>query len=242
MDVAPAVRTGSLSPAISVAIVDGDPLARRALRTQLDVEDDIEVVGEAPDASTAIDLVSSQRPNLALIDFTLPDRTCSEAIAEILAASPHTSIVVLALEGGQDAQMNALRAGAAGWLLKSIDLEVLARVLRGVRAGEAAVTRALGARLLEEVIRPDNPKLTRLRPVRSSLTQREWEVVDLLVDGATTAEIVEQLRVSVATVRTHIKHILGKLGAHSREEAVHRVERLRQLRGAIPPARSTLYE
>jgi DNA-binding NarL/FixJ family response regulator len=235
MDIAPAVRTGSSpSPTISVAIVDGDPLARRALRTQLDAEDDIEVVGEAPDASTAIDLVSGRRPDLALIDFTLPDRTCGEAIAEVLAASPHTSIVVLALETGQDAQMNALRAGAAGWLLKSINLEVLPRVLRGVRAGEAAVTRALGMRLLKEVIGPDNPNRSRLRPVRSSLTQREWEVVDLLVDGATTAEIADQLRVSLETVRTHIKHILGKLGAHSREEAIRRVERLRQLRGATP--------
>jgi two-component system, NarL family, response regulator LiaR len=234
MDVVPAARTGSSSPAISVAIVDGDPLARRALCTQLDAEGDIEVVGEAPDTATAIDLVSGQRPDLALIDFALPDRTCSEAIAEVLAASPQTSIVVLALEAGEDAQIDALRAGAAGWLPKSLDLEALPRVLRGVRAGEAAVTRALGARLLKEVIGLGNSNLSRLRPVRSSLTQREWEVVDLMVDGATTAEIAEQLRVSPATVRTHSKHLLGKLGAHSREDAIRRVERLRQLRGSDP--------
>jgi NarL family two-component system response regulator LiaR len=204
---------------------------------QLDAEDDLEVVGEAPDATTAIDLLTSQRPDLALIDFTLPDRTSSEVITEMRAVSPQTSIVVLALEtADQGAQMSALRAGAAGWLPKSIDPAVLPRVLRGVWTGEAAVTRALCARILQEVFGHQNPNLRRLRPVRSSLTQREWEVVDLLADGATTAEITEELRVKPATVRTHIKHILGKLGAHSREEAIRRVERLRRpLDGRNPP-------
>jgi NarL family two-component system response regulator LiaR len=236
MEVAPVVRTAS-SSAISVAIVDGDPLARRALRTRLDAEEDVEIVGEASDASTAIDLCSSRRPDLALVDFMLPDRTCNEAVAAMLAASPHTRIVVLALETAEDVQISALRVGAAGWLPKSIELEVLPRVLRGVRAGEAAIPRALGARLLEEAIGPGNPDRSGLRPVRSSLTQREWEVVDLLVDGATTAEIAERLGVGPATVRTHVKHILGKLGAHSREEAIRRIERLRRDHRATPSVR-----
>jgi DNA-binding NarL/FixJ family response regulator len=233
MDVAPG-RAGSSSPANSVAIADADPLARRALRTQLDVASDIDVVGEAADSSAAIDLVSSQGPDVALLDFTLPGLPCGDAIRELGAASPRTSIVVLAVEASEDAQIKVLRAGAAGCLLKSIDLKVLPRVVRGVRAGEAAVPRALGARLLAEMVGRDTPKLSRLRPVRSSLTRREWEVVDLLVEGATTAEIAGQLRVGRATVRTHIKHILRKLGADSRGDAIRRVERLRRLPGGTP--------
>jgi DNA-binding NarL/FixJ family response regulator len=233
MAVSPGTPTrSSSSPILTVAVVDRDPLARRALRARLAAEPDIETVGEAPDASSGVDLVSRHRPNLVLIGFAPPDRTASEAFGEMLAASPHTSIIVLALEAGQDAELQALRAGAAGWLSKSIDLEVLPKVLRGVRAGEAAVPRALGTRLVQEVIGPPRANSIRLRPVRSSLTQREWEVADLLADGATTREIARRLRVSPATVRTHIKHVLGKLGAHSREEAIRHVERLRQRSGA----------
>src|SRR6266545_7272628 len=230
MDVAQAVPSRLWSsPAITIAIVDGDPLARHALCTRLAAERDIEVVGEAPDASTAIELVRNQAPDLVLIEIALPDRSGSEAIGEMLTISPQTSAIMLAVEADEDAQMHALRAGAAGCLLKSIDLEVLPRILRGVRAGEAAVTRALGTRVLEQVNMLGSADVNRLRPVRSSLTQREWQVLDLLVEGGTTGEIASQLRVSPATVRTHVKHILGKLGMHSREEAIRYVKRIRQL-------------
>lgn len=233
MQIGPAVPTrSSPPPAITVVIVDGDPLARRALRARLAVEDDIKIAGEAPDASTAVDLVRSQRPDVALIEFVPPDQIGGQAIVEILTEYPQTMVVLLALEADEDAQIWALRAGAAGWLLKSIDLEVLPRVLRGVWAGEAAVTRALGTRLLEEVIRIGSAGLNRLRPVRSSLTQREWEVADLLVEGAAITEIAGQLQVSPATVRTHVKHILRKLGMHSRDEAIRYVEHLRRASGA----------
>jgi two-component system, NarL family, response regulator LiaR len=235
MDVAPATSPrSSPSPAITVATVDGDPLARRALRAQLAAERDIDLVGEAPDASTGVDLVKSRQPDLVLIASTSRDRSGSDAICEMLTASPRTRIIVLALERDEDAQMHALRAGAAGWLLKSIDLEVLPRVLRGVRAGEAAVPRALGKRVLEEAVGAGKADPNRLRPIRSSLTQREWEVIDLLIEGATTAGIADDLHMSPATVRTHVKHILGKLGVHSRDEAIRYVERLRQGTGGLP--------
>jgi DNA-binding NarL/FixJ family response regulator len=232
MDIAHSGRTRSTSsPALTVAIVDGDPLARSALRTRLAAEHDIEIVFEAADASMAVELVSSRRPALVLIGSSLPDRSCSEVIGEMHSVSPRTSIIVLALEEDEDAQIQALRVGAAGWLLKSIDLELLPRVLRGVRAGEAAVTRAAGTRVLEEVTGPGRSTLKRLRPVRSSLTQREWEVADLLVEGATTAEIASRLQVSPATVRTHVKNILGKLEVRSRDDAIRYVEQLRRRSG-----------
>jgi DNA-binding NarL/FixJ family response regulator len=207
--------------------VDGDPLARRALHAQLASEEDFELVGEAPDPSTGVGLVSELQPDVVLIAVTVGDRHSSDAIAEMFRASPHTRIVVLAIERDEDAQMRFLRAGAAGWLMKSVDLEVLSRVLRSVHAGEAAVPRALCQRVVTEALGSERTDRNRLRPVRSSLTGREWEVVDLLAEGATTTGIAGELELSPATVRTHIKHILAKLGVHSREEAVCHVQRLR---------------
>jgi NarL family two-component system response regulator LiaR len=228
MDVVRAVPTrSSSSPVITTAIVDGDPLARQALRARLDAERDMEVVGEAPDASTGIELIRAQRPDLVLIDRGLRGRSGGEAMGEMLTISPQTRVIMLAVDADEDAQMHALRAGAAGYLLKSIDLEVLPRVLRGVLAGEAAVTRALGTRVLELVKVLSAAEVNRLRPVRSSLTEREWQVLDLVVEHATTGEIARRLRVSPATVRTHVKHILKKLGMHSRDEAIRYVKRTR---------------
>jgi DNA-binding NarL/FixJ family response regulator len=123
---------------------------------RLAAEGDIELVGEAPDASTGIELVREQRPDVVLIELALPDRSGSEAMREILAVSPETSVIMLAVEADETTQLQALQAGAAGFLLKCFDVDVLPRVLRGVREGEAAVTRALAMRLLEEVRAREN--------------------------------------------------------------------------------------
>ena len=114
-------------------------------------ESDIEVVGEASDASTGVELVREHRPDLVLIELALPDRSGIDAVREILNVSPETRVIMLAVEADETSQLRALEAGAGGFLLKSIDLDVLPRVLRGVQAGEAAVSRALAGRLLEEV-------------------------------------------------------------------------------------------
>jgi DNA-binding NarL/FixJ family response regulator len=140
-----------LPTALAVAIMDGDSLLRHALRTRLAAENDIELVGAARDAATAVELVRERRPDLALVELALPDRGGLDTMREILSLSPETLVIMLADEADQNTQLQALRAGAVGFLLKPIDLDVLPRVLRGVRAGEAAVTRALAMRLLEEV-------------------------------------------------------------------------------------------
>jgi DNA-binding NarL/FixJ family response regulator len=118
---------------------------------RLAAESDIELVGEAADASTGIALVADQRPDLVIIEFALPDRSGVDAIREMLKISPGIRVIMLAVEAEETTQLEALQAGAAGFLLKSIDLAVLPRVLRGVNAGEAAVSRALAGRLVEEV-------------------------------------------------------------------------------------------
>lgn len=238
----PTSGRSSPSQTITVVTVDGDPLARRAVRAQLDTERDIDLVGEAADASTGVDLVTEEQPDLVLIAVEARDQHSTDTIGQMFRASPLTRIIVLAIEQDEDTQMRFLRAGAAGWLMKSIDLEVLPRVLRGVHAGEAAVPRALCKRVVTEAMGHGRSDRNRLRPIRSSLTRREWEVVDLLAEGATTAVLARELQLSQATVRTHIKHILGKLGVHSRDEAVRRVERLRRDAAGSPsgPGRSGL--
>jgi two-component system NarL family response regulator len=131
--------------------VDGDSLFRHALRMRLAAEDDIELVGEALDASTGIELVRDQRPDLVLLELVLPDRSGADAMREILTISPEIRVIMLAADADETTQLLALQAGAAGFLLKSIDLDILPRILRGVRAGEAAVSRSVAMRLVEEV-------------------------------------------------------------------------------------------
>lgn len=118
---------------------------------RLAAEADIELVGEARDASTGIELVRDQRPDLILIELALPDRSGREAMREILAISPEIAVIMLAADADETTQLQALEAGAAGFLLKSIDLDIVPRILRGVRAGEAAVSRSVAMRLVEEV-------------------------------------------------------------------------------------------
>jgi DNA-binding NarL/FixJ family response regulator len=118
---------------------------------RLAAERDIELVGEATDASSGIELVRDQRPDLVLIELELPRRRGSDVMREILTISPETKVIMLATEADDNTQLQALQGGAAGFLLKSIDLDALPRILRGVRAGEAAVSRALATRLVQEV-------------------------------------------------------------------------------------------
>jgi DNA-binding NarL/FixJ family response regulator len=118
---------------------------------RLAAEGDIELVGEAPDASTGIELVRDQRPDLVLLELALPDRSGTDAMCEILTISPEIRVVMLAADADETTQLQALQAGAAGFLLKSIDLDILPRILRGVRAGEAAVSRSVAMRLVEAV-------------------------------------------------------------------------------------------
>jgi DNA-binding NarL/FixJ family response regulator len=121
------------------------------LRLRLAAESDIELVGEAPDAFTGIELVRNQRPELVLLELALPDRSGTDAMREILIIAPEITVIMLAADADETTQLEALQAGAAGFLLKSIDLEILPRILRGVRAGEAAVSRSVAMRLVERV-------------------------------------------------------------------------------------------
>jgi DNA-binding NarL/FixJ family response regulator len=149
-----------------------------------------------------------------------------EVAERIAREAGETRVIVLAATDDEAKALRALRAGARGYLRKDIELEALPRAVKGVLAGEAAVSRVLTMRVLDELRK--TPALgPGIRPTVSTLTPREWQVLDLLTTGASTADIAVELVLSPETVLTHVKNILKKLGVHSRREAIRQAERLR---------------
>jgi DNA-binding NarL/FixJ family response regulator len=218
---------------ISVLIVDDDPLARRAIRDSFASEEDLEVCGEATSGSEGVELAKLTQPAIVVMDVTMPGLDGIAATRRILESVPDAKVVVFSATTDDELGLLALRAGAMGYLTKGIDLRVLPRVVRGVAAGEAAITRRLSAKLLQRFrLLADGAE--GMRPVRSELTPREWEVLDLLCADASTEAIAGELELSIETVRSHIKHILRKLGVHSRAEAVLAADKIRRPRFAFP--------
>ena len=207
-------------------LVDRDALARRAMREAITAAGEFVVSAEAAGEDDAIAAVRSARPDLVLIDIGYP---LLEGIAvgkELRRQLPAIRMVFCSITDDEDTAIRALRAGAVGYVRKDLDYGPLARALRGALAGEAAISRQLGTRLIDELYRQAEPH-TRLRPAGGALTGREWEVLDLLIDGAGTAEIAQRLGLALETVRSHVKHVLRKLGVGTRGEAIDIARRLR---------------
>jgi NarL family two-component system response regulator LiaR len=222
-----AEATRSRNGTLRVLIVDDDPLARRAIRGALDASRDFEISAEATSGPDAIRLATDRRPDVVVMDVTMPGLDGIAATRRILRASPDTKVVVFSATDDDELALLSLRAGAWGYLTKGIDLAALPRVLKRVSDGEAAIPRGLATKLVQRFrLLPDRSE--GMRPVRSDLTAREWEVLDLLCAERTTAQIAGDLGMSVETVRSHVKHILRKLGVHSRAEAVLAAEGMRQ--------------
>ena len=170
------------------------------------------VVADVSSGAEAGAAVLRHAPDVVLLDR--PDA--------VRALHPYARVVVLACDEEPDEAMSALAAGASGYLSKDLELDALPRAIAAVAAGEAAVSRRLTSHLVECF--REQPQL---RPIKSPLTAREWEIVDLLGPERTTVEIADTLVISAETVRTHVKSIMRKLGVHSRHEAPEAAERLR---------------
>ena len=211
-------------------IADDDAFARRMIREVLQ-RDGITVVAEAHNGREAVELALHYRPDVVLMDVVMPELDGIVATRRILKQMPGQLVVILTSSDEQEMGMLGLRAGAVGFLSKQFEIEMLPQALRGAVDGEAVISRKLGRQVLEQLRR--HPEGTvGLRPVKSPLTPREWEVIDLLVTGKTTDQIADTLVLSAETVRSHVKNILRKLHARSREEAVATAQRMR---GAAPP-------
>jgi DNA-binding NarL/FixJ family response regulator len=181
------------------------------------------VCAETADAASAVAAALREKPDICLLDIHMPGGGIAAA-REITNALPDTRVVMLTVSRDDEDLFDALRAGAAGYLLKDMDPDRVPMALEGVLAGEAALPRTLLSRVMEE-FRDRGKRRLRLPGHRGAeLTEREWEVLQLLRDGMSTAEIAERLYVSAATVRSHAASVLKKLRVPDREAAIKLLE------------------
>jgi DNA-binding NarL/FixJ family response regulator len=209
-------------------VADDDALARRTINQVLR-QAGIVVVAEAADGREAVDLVRYYDPDLVLMDVVMPELDGILATRRILKQLPDQLIIVLTGTADEEDELGlqAIRAGAAGYLSKDVDIEALPRALEAVSRGEAAISRQMTRRLIERIRQAPNGPID-MRPVKSPLTSREWEVIVLLEGRMSTEAIADQLVLSTETVRSHVKNILRKLEVRSREDAVAAVKRMRE--------------
>jgi two-component system NarL family response regulator len=204
-----------------VLIVDDHPLTREALASLLE-QHGFDVVGEAGDGEEAIATAARLRPDLILLDLSMPGMAGLAALPLLRGAAPECEVVVLTASGTEDNLLGAIRAGAAGYLLKSEAPERIAAFLRGVVRGEAALSGSVARRLLDRV--REGGRLGGVpETIAARLSAREVEVLLLLDEHLTTDEIAARLFISEHTVRSHVKSLLRKLGVSSRREALEQL-------------------
>jgi DNA-binding NarL/FixJ family response regulator len=212
---------------VRVLVAAANAPTRAGVRQALEA-DGFEIVAEVGDASVAIELAANLRPDVCLIDTLLPGNGI-RAAREIAADATGPAVVMLSTSDRSEDLFDALRAGAAGYLLADTDPGRLSHALRGVLAGEAAVPRRLVSRLIDELrSQGRRRRVTTDTAMRVELTSREWEVIELVRDGLTTNQTAERLFVSPVTVRRHVSTIVQKLGVADRDAAV------RALSGQLP--------
>ena len=214
-------------------VADDDPLVRRLIRDTLQ-HDNVVVVAEACNGREAIELALFYRPDVVVMDYMMPEMDGLEATKKLYEQDPDIRVVMLTGGGDESLGLRGLRAGAVGFLSKDMELDALPRALRGALEGEAAISRRLAMHLVQHYRSAPTGGMG-LRPVRSSLTDREWEVLDLLSGGASTEDIARLLVLSTETVRSHLKNLYRKLEVRTREEAVDAAARMREL-GAVAAA------
>jgi DNA-binding NarL/FixJ family response regulator len=204
---------------MKVLIVDDHVLFRQGLVSLLQDEPDFQVVGEAGSSREAVAKAAALHPNLILMDFNLPDSNGVEAAREILAEFPDCKIIFLTIYADDEKMLEAVRNGACGYLLKNVPITQLLRALRSTQDGEAAISRAMMARVMNELARTAG----QVQPERDAaslekLSSREIDVLRELSTGASNDEIAGRLFISKNTVKHHVHSILGKLEMENRNQ------------------------
>ena len=193
---------------ITVVVVDDHPVVRSGLVGMLDVEDDLEVVGEAADGEEALARVAALAPDVVLMDLRMPKLDGAGATARIVAEHPGTRVLVLTTYDTDADILRAVEAGATGYLLKDTPRDQLVDAVRAAARGETVLAPPLAAKLMRQVRGGDQ------------LTPRELEVLQLVAQGRSNPEIARELFIGEATVKTHLLHVFDKLGVDDRTRAV----------------------
>lgn len=201
---------------LKVLIVDDHRLFRQGLVSIMSTRPDlVDVIGEAACGRDAIQLVQSLRPDVVLLDIYMPDIDGLQTAREIFRTGLKVAVVMLTSSEEDRHLFEAIRLGAAGYLLKNLDASELFDLLAGVERGEAALTRAMATRLLKGMNHP----ISGHSQMAEELTEREIEVLKLVARGASNAQIAEELFITVNTVKSHLKNILAKLQLENRTQA-----------------------
>ncbi len=195
---------------IRTLIADDHSVVRQGLRMFLELEPDIELVGEASDGLEAVDLARRLQPDVVLMDLLMPEMDGVAATETIRQELPDTQVVALTSVLEDEAILDAIRVGAISYLLKDTESDKLCEAIRAAAAGEVRLSPPVAARLMREISAPDSPE---------TLTERETDVLRVLARGLSNSEIAEELYITEATVKTHVSSILAKLGLPSRTRA-----------------------
>jgi len=193
-------------------LVDDHAMVRKGLATFLKVFDDLELAGEAESGAAAIQLCGEVLPDVILMDMVMPDMDGATATRAIRQQFPHVQVIALTSFKEGDLIKNALEAGAIAYLLKDVSADDLVRAIRAAHAGRATLSPEAAQALVEKANQPPAPGL--------DLTEREREVLALMVEGLNNTQIAGRLTVSPSTIKSHVSNILSKLGVASRTEAV----------------------
>jgi NarL family two-component system response regulator LiaR len=200
---------------ISVLIVDDHGIVREGLRTYLELMDDIEVIGEAENGVEAVAQVRQHRPDVVLMDLVMPEMDGIEATRQVIAVSPTSKVLVLSSFTDDERVFPAIKAGAAGYLLKDVSPPDLAHAIQAVHQGKTQLHPDIARKLMDQVVSAE------LEPAdaASELTARELEVLRLVAQGMSNREIAQALTIRDKTVKTHVSNILSKLHLADRTQA-----------------------
>jgi DNA-binding NarL/FixJ family response regulator len=201
---------------IRVLVCDDQALVRSGFRMILDARSDLEVVGEAEDGAQAVELTRTLEPDVVLMDVRMPNLDGIGATRQIVSSGAAARVLILTTFDPDEYVYEAIRAGASGFLLKDVEPEELVDAIRVVAAGNALLGASVTTRLLARF--GQAPAAT--APSLDNLTERELDILRLLAEGLTNAEIAERLVVSETTVKTHVSSVLRKLGVRDRVQAV----------------------
>ena len=214
---------------IRALLVDDQALFREGLHTLLDLQPDIEVVGEAKDGREAIELVARAAPDVVLMDMQMPVLDGVAATRDIRAKHPNTQVIVLTTFDDDEYVFEGLRAGAVGYLLKDVTSDRLAEAIRSAARGESFLEPSVAAKVVAEFARLADAPHARQRANQmliEPLSDREFEILHLVATGASNKEIAATLVITEGTVKNHVTSILGKLGVRDRTQAALKAKEL----------------